>query len=95
MADKKTEEKSNGWWDKFMEVVDKGSSIYTSTLNAKSDQIAVDKLSEYIADQNAKKEAAGYITFGDYSVKITDIFVLIGGTLGLLLAAKLAKSVIK
>ena len=93
MADETKKEET--WWDKAKWLISTGADTYGKSLEAKNDAKLQEKVSDYIAEQTMKKQEAGYFTIGDYSIKITDALLLIGGTLGLLLIAKTAKSFIK
>ena len=95
MADKTEETKDKSWWDRLEWLVGTGVNTYTKTLDAKNDRVLGDKVSDYIAEQTMARQQAGYVTIGDWTIKITDMLLLIGGTLGLLLVAKSAKSLLK
>jgi replication fork clamp-binding protein CrfC len=95
MADKTEVKSEDSWWDKFKWLASTSVDAYGKSLDAKNDAKLQERVSDYIAEQTMKKQEAGYLTLGNYSIKITDALLLIGGTLGLLLIARSAKALIK
>lgn len=95
MADKTEVKSEDSWWDKTKWFISTGVDAYGKSLDAKNDAKLQERVSDYIAEQTMKKQEAGYLTLGNYSIKITDALLLIGGTLGLLLIARSAKALIK